>query len=133
MSEYYILDTRTIVGNCAMFWRGNSAGYTTDLKDAGRYSEEFAERRSRPTDIGLPCDEVDKLAVLHVRRDSEEFAALQNRFRRFHECGKCGGAGYSNLGFTVTRHEPKKCGICGGKGYIPVSSQLDEVSNVQTS
>ncbi len=130
--EYYILDTRTIVGNCAMFWRGNSTGYTTDLKDAGRYSEEFAAQRNRPTDVGIPCDEVEKLAVLYVRRDTEEFAALQNRFRRFYECGKCGGDGYIDQTFCSDQ-APWKCQNCGGKGYLPVSSQLDGGPNVQAS
>jgi len=37
MSEnlYYIQDTRSVVGNCALWWRKDDQGYTCDIDDAG--------------------------------------------------------------------------------------------------
>lgn len=72
---YYILDTRTVVGNCGLWWRAGRDGYTCDLAEAGRF-RETETRGLRTTDIALPCDEVDGLIVQHVRVDTPAFRTL---------------------------------------------------------
>lgn len=62
--KYVILDTRQIVGNCAMFWRPDGAGYTCDLNDAGLYDKT---RSRRDTDIYVPIEAARLMAVTHVR------------------------------------------------------------------
>lgn len=76
---YYILDTRSCVGNCGLWWGPNRSGYVCSLDEAGKYEEEEALRiqESRGTDAALPCDEVDNLAVRHVRVDTDAFWRLR--------------------------------------------------------
>lgn len=62
--QYVILDTRQIVGNCAMFWRPDGAGYTCDLNDAGLYDKTKGRRE---TDIYVPIEVARSMAVIHVR------------------------------------------------------------------
>lgn len=62
--QYVILDTRQIVGNCAMFWRPDGAGYTCDLNDAGLYDKTKGRRE---TDIYVPVEVARSMAVTHVR------------------------------------------------------------------
>lgn len=62
--QYVILDSRQIVGNCAMFWRPDGAGYTCDLNDAGLYEKT---KGRRDTDIYVPIEVVRSMAVTHVR------------------------------------------------------------------
>lgn len=68
---YYIQDTRDTVGNCASWWRPNSCGYTTQIEEAGLYSEEEAKKITshRSTDIAWPKEVVEHCAVRHVRVD----------------------------------------------------------------
>lgn len=84
---YYIQDTRTIVGNCVLWWRPNRLGYTTDLNEAGRYTqkEALAQHRSRDTDVPWLCSEIEPLVrrtidfqYVHydVRSMDEQIAAL---------------------------------------------------------
>lgn len=77
---FYILDTRSVVGNCGVWWRADRNGYTCDLTKAGRYGEGET-KGLRPTDIALPCDEVDALAVQHVRTDTPAFRTLLDTTR----------------------------------------------------
>lgn len=83
MSSFYILDTRSVVGNCALWWGKNRSGYVCDLSEAGRYTEaEALEIASvRGTDIPLPCSEVERCVVRHVRieaaRDLREKFAFE--------------------------------------------------------
>lgn len=78
---FYILDARTIVGNCALWWRPNGAGYTTQLEEAGLYEEADAKNGRRETDIAVPEEIAKKCAVTHVRmerlRDAMEQAGLK--------------------------------------------------------
>jgi hypothetical protein len=65
---FFILDTRTPVGNCALWWAKDSRGYTCDLDEAGIYTE--AEARShRDTDVAVPCEVARKHTVVHCRLD----------------------------------------------------------------
>lgn len=62
--KYVILDSRQIVGNCALFWRPDGAGYTSDLNDAGLYDKTEGRRE---TDIYVPIEAARSMAVTHVR------------------------------------------------------------------
>lgn len=66
--RYYILDTRSMVGNCALWWKPEGAGYTCQLHEAGKFTLEQT-RTGRPTDVGVPCCMADALAHHHVRFD----------------------------------------------------------------
>jgi len=71
MSEgkrFYILDTRQIVGNCALWWCPNGAGYTTQLEEAGLFSEADAKSH-RETDVAVPEEMAKACSVTHVRVD----------------------------------------------------------------
>lgn len=66
---FYIQDCRAAVGNCVLWWRAAGQGYTCDLKDAGKFTAEEARRYAgdRHTDVARPVEDVDRLAVAHVR------------------------------------------------------------------
>lgn len=66
--RFYILDTRQVVGNCALWWCPNGNGYTTQLEEAGLYSEEET-RGHRDTDVAVPEAVAKACAVTHVRLD----------------------------------------------------------------
>lgn len=63
---FYVLDARTVVGNCAMFWASDGRGYVCDLAKAGLYRREDLPR-CRDTDIAVPAGVAKRLAVTHVR------------------------------------------------------------------
>ncbi len=68
--RYYIRDTRQVVGNCALWWRPEGAGYATDLNEAGEYSADEAlstERDSGRTHRAIPIEVARAGAVTHVR------------------------------------------------------------------
>lgn len=65
---FYILDNRSAVGNCALLWCPNGAGYTTQLDEAGLFSEEEAYSH-RETDIPIPEELAKAASVTHVRSD----------------------------------------------------------------
>jgi len=64
--DYYILDARSCVGNCALWWRPNAAGYTCELDDAGLYTLEDASSNSAHH-IPVHRSIADKHAIRHVR------------------------------------------------------------------
>jgi len=66
--EYYILDSRTVVGNCASWWCPDGKGYTCELDKAGLYSRDEAIRK-RETDVPVPRALVELFAIRHVRLD----------------------------------------------------------------
>ena len=67
---YYIQDTRQLCGNCAFWWGPNRCGYVCNLDEAGVYTEEEIRACSwRTTDVPRPKDEIDALAIRHVRGD----------------------------------------------------------------
>lgn len=63
---FYIRDARQVVGNCALWWRVGGAGYTTELREAGRFPRAKAFNL-RETDVAYECSKVDSIAVTHVR------------------------------------------------------------------
>lgn len=62
---YYVQDTRPVDGDCALWWRPNSRGYTTDLSKAGLYTRDQI-LRMRDTDVGWPREYAEAPAVPHV-------------------------------------------------------------------
>jgi hypothetical protein len=69
---YYVLDSRTYVGNCGSWWAPNGAGYVCSIDDAGTYSGSRC-KTMRGTDVPWPLDHVLKHAVRHVRVDTQAF------------------------------------------------------------
>lgn len=60
------------IGNSRVWWRPRSCGYTTDLDDAGRYTEEQARRiveGARGNEVAWPVELVETAASRHVRSD----------------------------------------------------------------
>jgi hypothetical protein len=74
MSErlFYVLDRRTYVGNCALFWAKNRAGYCCDPSEAHVFTETEIRRETwRATDVPVLKDDVDRACVRHFRIDTE--------------------------------------------------------------
>ena len=61
MSEFYLQDSRSYVGNDVLWWAKNGNGYTTDLDKAHVYTKDEAQRmhKSRPSDIPWPKEYID--------------------------------------------------------------------------
>lgn len=77
--EYYIR-TKGFCGNSLLWWRENGNGYTTDLNDAWRVSEEKAKEicNARPgEDFAYRADEMNAAATLQVSCESEGFRAAK--------------------------------------------------------
>lgn len=68
MSLFYILDTRTVIGNEALWWRPERAGYTTNLEEAGQYNAEQI-KGIRPSDVPVPVELARQLAHASVFTD----------------------------------------------------------------
>lgn len=68
---YYIQDSRQIVGNCVLWWKPESKGYTTQIDETGLYTKDEADHiaKGRGTDKPWPKSIVDKYIVKHVRMD----------------------------------------------------------------
>jgi len=65
---YYLRDTRSVVGNCVMWWRKGCAGYSCNLDEAEVFSKEeaFDHHRQRETDVPYLKSAMDKIAKRHV-------------------------------------------------------------------
>jgi len=64
---YYIRDTRSVVGNSAMWWGPNGSGYRCNLDEAGKYTKAQCElRHLRRTDVPMLVSEADAMAQRHV-------------------------------------------------------------------
>lgn len=72
MPKFYILDSRGVVGNCALWWVTDGKGYTSDLAQAWLVDEAEARRieASRDSDIAVPEELAKRHAFTHVRLDS---------------------------------------------------------------
>lgn len=66
--KYYIQDTRSYVGNCAIWWRSEGKGYTCHIEEAGEFDEDEARNieRSRKSDKAWPVDTVRAAASMMV-------------------------------------------------------------------
>lgn len=79
--RYYILDDRSVVGNCAVWWAEDAKGYTCDLDRAWLVSKEEAESH-RETDVPVPQAMAERLVVHHVRRDHLRQAMHEDKARK---------------------------------------------------
>lgn len=61
---FYIQDTRSTVGNSALWWAEGGHGYTCDLRHAWKVPASW--KPDRDTDLLRRCDVVDALAERHV-------------------------------------------------------------------
>ena len=71
--RYFIQHTERIIGNCALWWRPNSLGYTVDINHAGLYSAEEAMEivdGSHGRMRAFPEHDVRQAAVAHVNTES---------------------------------------------------------------
>lgn len=66
--KYYIQDTRPAIGNYALWWKTDGNGYTTDLAQAGIFSQMEAEsiERRRITDKKWSVAIIQQLAKYQV-------------------------------------------------------------------
>ena len=71
--DYYVLDSRTCVGNCGLWWRANGSGYACDLDDVGVYKGADV-LGMRDTDVPWPTVYVLARTVRHVRTDVQAFS-----------------------------------------------------------
>ena len=74
---FYLRDSRSICGNCVLFWKKNNRGYTCNLNDAKvlTKAEAFAQNKMRETDIPYPKSVVDSLVERHL--DIQDFNRWQ--------------------------------------------------------
>jgi len=72
----YFIQAEGCVGNDALWWRPNRAGYTTHVGEAGLYTEEEARsiERIRGTDKAWPMDQMQ--ALCHHAVDVNKLRAL---------------------------------------------------------
>lgn len=66
--KYLIMDSRSVVGNCALWWRPEGKGYTGEFSEAGVFDYKSAHAH-RETDIPVPFELAEAVAVRHVRVD----------------------------------------------------------------
>jgi hypothetical protein len=78
---FYVLDARTVVGNCAMWWCPQGQGYTCNIDEAGLYTAKDVEGM-RETDVPIHRDEVQQLIVRHVRLDHMRQCGLLDEFEK---------------------------------------------------
>lgn len=64
---FYVRDTRQVVGNCALWWAINGAGYTCELDQAGLYTTDEVKSMRRGIDEPYPREQVEALVIKHVR------------------------------------------------------------------
>src|SRR5690349_18821527 len=57
---YYIQDTRTFHGNAVVWWGVDGRGYTSDFRNAGKYTKEKAMKIcERESDRAWPVEYID--------------------------------------------------------------------------
>lgn len=62
---YFLQDTRSVVGNCMVFWAKDCCGYTTNLEDAHLFTLDEAIGH-RSTDRPWPAEQMWKLSKPRV-------------------------------------------------------------------
>lgn len=58
----YYIRNEGFVGNALIWWGKNNNGYTSDIREAGKYTKEQAENIcKRPEDSAYECEYIDNL------------------------------------------------------------------------
>jgi hypothetical protein len=77
---YYIRNLeRESRGNLVVWWKPNHQGYTTDLEQAGFYTQQQAEEITKAAniikteDVMVPVEEARAVASMSVDKDSLQF------------------------------------------------------------
>lgn len=66
-TEYFVISLKWTVGSdYLVFWRPNNAGYTVDIQQAGRYSQDAIINQASYYDdhkntLAVPCEEIELL------------------------------------------------------------------------
>ena len=64
--ELYYIQNQGFVGNAIIWWRVDGRGYTTDIREAGKFTKEEAkEIIKRPEDTAWPCSYIDNNVKAH--------------------------------------------------------------------
>lgn len=92
MDEFYLQDSRSLIGDNLQFWASAGAGYCTDLAKLQVYTRDqaLAQHRSRETDIPWPRAYIDARAhcgvdIQYVDSDEASRAAAgETRFYAAH-------------------------------------------------
>jgi hypothetical protein len=90
MAELYYIQHIGHVGNCALWWRVDAHGYTVNLNEAWRVTDEKAKQicSSRPNeDIPRLVSSVESISQRHADAQS---------VRELPRCSTCGLQGRSN-------------------------------------
>ena len=76
---YYLVDSRSYVGNSLLFWRKNSNGYTTNPDEARVFTKEEAYRqnKSRNTDKPYLKDYINSIKKYHVDMQDLRFITIE--------------------------------------------------------
>ena len=71
------------VGNALCWWRPYGKGYTTNINEAGKYSELEAKEQAkrRVDDVAWQCDYIDKNDKAHKVVIDEQFIDYSKSFR----------------------------------------------------
>lgn len=80
MSEnLYYIHNGSYCGNSMLWWRQNGAGYTTNIKDAGKYTKINADdiHANRKSDVPFLCSVVDNPAVQEIVVSVSKLSKLQ--------------------------------------------------------
>lgn len=64
--KYFIMDTRSLCGDCVIWWGENGSGYVVDLVKAGTYDQSFVDDLWRDTDVAVPVDVARGATQSHV-------------------------------------------------------------------
>jgi hypothetical protein len=84
--ELFYLRTRGYIGNGLVWWRPNSQGYTSDLKQAGKYAREEALsicKNSHGDTLAYSCAKIDNLPeglILQLHADYTPKPDIGTRF-----------------------------------------------------
>jgi hypothetical protein len=74
---YYLRDTRSNTGSCAMFWK-NGGGYTSDLLKAQEFSREAALGQCRCRNTDLPVCKATAVSISYPAVDMQ-YVDIQDR------------------------------------------------------
>lgn len=80
--EYYLQDSRQMVGNCMLWWGKGRSGYVTDLREAHVFSEEEKKATAvRDTDVWWIKQYIDRIAgmTVDVQKASKRYSTGETR------------------------------------------------------